>query len=48
MIGNEYGRKNGWFYYPTLFDPTWKEVDCANYEDKGVTDERGGVEVIPL
>lgn len=34
MVGNAHGIKNGWFFYPLLFDPTWKEKDCANYESK--------------
>jgi len=36
MAGNPHGIKNGWFIYPLLFDPTWKEKDCANYEPKDV------------
>jgi len=32
MTGNDYGKRNGWFYYPQLFDPTWKTKDCTNYE----------------
>ena len=31
--GNPHGIKNGWFMYPLLFDPVWKEVACNNYED---------------
>ena len=34
MTGNLHGIKNGWFYYPSLFDPTWKEKDCKNFESK--------------
>ncbi len=34
MVGNKYGIKNGWFYYPILFDPVWKESKCANFENK--------------
>ena len=34
MIGNKHGIKSGWFYYPTLFDPVWKEKDCSNFEQK--------------
>ena len=32
MRGNQHGIKNGWFIYPFLFDPAWKEVMCKNYE----------------
>lgn len=31
MTGNSHGIKNGWFFYPFLFDPTWKTKTCANY-----------------
>ena len=34
MTGNPHGIKNGWFWYPLLFDPVWKEKDCANFEEK--------------
>lgn len=34
MKGNEYGIESGWFDYPALFDPTWKEVPCKNFEAK--------------
>jgi len=34
MKGNTHGIINGWFFYPTLFDPTWKEKDCSNFEEK--------------
>ena len=33
MKGNAHGRANGWFWYPLLFDPVWKEKDCDNYEE---------------
>lgn len=33
MTGNEHGIKQGWFIYPALFDPVWKEKDCANFEE---------------
>lgn len=33
MKGNEHGIRNGWFFYPLLFDPTWKEAMCKNYEN---------------
>lgn len=32
MTGHEHGIKNGWFIYPSLFDPTWKTKMCSNYE----------------
>ena len=35
MVGNSHGIKNGWFIYPILFDPVWKERDCANYLKEG-------------
>lgn len=35
MTGKPYGIENGWFIYPELFDPVWKEKDCANFEDTG-------------
>ncbi len=31
MEGNAHGIRNGWFYYPLLFDPVWKERACAHY-----------------
>lgn len=34
MKGNPHGIKNGWFIYPRLFDPTWKEVLCNNFKSK--------------
>jgi len=34
MIGSDHGIKNGWFFYPILFDPVWKEKLCNNYEEK--------------
>jgi len=33
MIGNQHGIENGWFFYPFLFDPRWKEKICNNYEN---------------
>lgn len=33
MTGNQHGIRNGWFMYPLLFDPTWKESLCQNYKD---------------
>ena len=34
MKGYQHGIKSGWFMYPVNFDPVWKEVDCANFEEK--------------
>ena len=34
MTGNEHGKKNGWFYYPSCFDPVWKTKLCSNYDQK--------------
>jgi hypothetical protein len=34
MTGEPHGIKNGWFYYPMLFDPVWKTKLCSNYERK--------------
>lgn len=34
MTGNQHGINNGWFFYPSLFDPTWKTKKCVNYEEK--------------
>ena len=32
MSGNPHGIKNGWFFYPMVFDPVWKEKKCDNFE----------------
>lgn len=32
MRGDSHGIRNGWFMYPLLFDPVWKERSCNNYE----------------
>jgi len=34
MEGHHHGIKEGWFYYPQLFDPTWKLRMCNNYKVK--------------
>ena len=34
MTGVAHGIRNGWFYYPHVFDPTWKARDCANFTAK--------------
>ena len=31
--GNQHGINNGWFYWPTNFDPTWLER-CDGFEPK--------------
>lgn len=36
--GSPHGIKNGWFYWPLLFDPTWL-VSCD-----GFTESKGGDE----
>ena len=32
MSGDPHGIKNGWFIYPLLFDPIWKNKVCDNME----------------
>ena len=32
MEGDPHGIKNGWFFYPFLFDPTWKRTRCPNFQ----------------
>jgi hypothetical protein len=32
MKGDPHGIKNGWFAYPILFDPVWKENECKNFK----------------
>ena len=34
MVGDQHGIQNGWFVYPSLFDPVWKESMCKNYEKR--------------
>jgi len=34
MTGNPHGIANGWFLYPIVFDPCWKEKNCNNYKAK--------------
>ena len=34
MKGHAHGIANGWFIYPSLFDPAWKNKDCANFEEE--------------
>ena len=31
MTGDRYGKQQGWFFYPTLFDPAWKTKLCSNF-----------------
>ena len=37
MKGVPHGVKNGWFFYPSLFDPTWMAAECNNF--KSIDDE---------
>jgi hypothetical protein len=37
MTGNYHGIVNGWFWYPLVFDPTWKTKICATRE--AITDD---------
>lgn len=32
--GNPHGIRNGWFFYPFCFDPTWMENKCNNFTPK--------------
>ena len=34
MTGHEHGKKNGWFIYPSCYDPVWKTKDCSNFKSK--------------
>jgi hypothetical protein len=34
MVGVGWGKVNGWFDYPLLFDPVWKDLDCSNFKQK--------------
>lgn len=36
MTGSSHGIKNGWFFYPFVFDPIWRTKDCDNYEKVGL------------
>lgn len=33
MTGNRHGIRNGWFFYPMVFDPGWKTKLCSNYKE---------------
>jgi len=37
MTGYPHGIRQGWFYYPVLFDPVWMTKECNNYECKDET-----------
>lgn len=43
MKGVEHGIKNGWFFYPFLFDPVWKEKECKNFNQKTEVSPVSGV-----
>jgi hypothetical protein len=32
VVGEEYGKKSGWFFWPFDFDPTWL-VECDSFKD---------------
>lgn len=36
MTGNSHGIRNGWFFYPLLFDPVWMTKKCNNFKEKTV------------
>jgi len=40
MDGVDHGKRNGWFMYPLNFDPTWKLVNCRNFEKRGSSDSK--------
>lgn len=31
--GDPHGIREGWFYYPIVFDPTWMITKCRNFEE---------------
>lgn len=33
VTGHPHGIKNGWFYWPVNFDPTWL-ISCDSFSDK--------------
>lgn len=33
MTGDAYGKRQGWFIYPSLFDPIWMTSKCHNYKE---------------
>ena len=32
VMGSPHGIQEGWFMYPMLFDPVWKQTRCRNFE----------------
>ena len=32
--GDVGGVRNGWFYYPIVFDPIWMITECRNFKEK--------------
>ena len=34
ITSDDHGIRNGWFFYPLLFDPTWMTSKCNNFEQK--------------
>lgn len=34
MTGDKHGISNGWFNYPSDFDPVWMTKECSNFENK--------------
>lgn len=32
MTGHQHGIREGWFFYPILFDPIWGTKTCSNYD----------------
>ena len=38
VVGNEYGRKKGWFSHPHNFDPAWLEK-CTGYKAEGESND---------
>ena len=33
VVGNEHGKRSGWFFWPFNFDPTWLE-ECDGFGKK--------------
>jgi len=44
LIGHEQGTKNGWFNYPSAFDPVWIANKCRHFSlkdwEKDITKDR--------
>lgn len=34
MTGADWGVRNGWFFYPLIYDPIWKNKSCNNFKKK--------------